>query len=243
MALGKKVLFLMLAFTSLNVSANELVDAKEATPSSGSYGSIKTGDLVWINGLCKRVTASGDLEIVPLNVAKSAQGCQALRDYTEVDKAYSKVAQVAKPCGNIDLRKAAEQATCQTTKGTIFQLVKRTSDGKEVWKDTKSGLIWSDRLDKTYSQYNALNACSDYSTMNARGNLEYVSFSLPSKADFETAENDGIREVLPNMKDHYFWSSSVFPYDSYVAYGFGGSYSGFVAGFRSNGNSVRCVGR
>ncbi len=115
---------------------------------------------------------------------------------------------------------------CVTSKGAKFKRVARANFG-EAWQDDE-GLIWSDLIgDK--NQYEAIDNC------------EAIEGRLPSIDDFERGEASGIREVLPNMKDHWFWSSSVVSYNSGIAYDFSGV-SGYVHDYdRDTFNSVRCV--
>lgn len=37
------------------------------------------------------------------------------------------------------------------------------------------------------------------------------SFGLPTKQEFEQAEKNGVREVVPNIRERWFWSASVHP--------------------------------
>jgi len=47
--------------------------------------------------------------------------------------------------GNNDyLRKLQVGRRCFTSKGFEFELVKRTANGSEVWKDIKTGYLWGD---------------------------------------------------------------------------------------------------
>ncbi len=90
-------------------------------------------------------------------------------------------------------------------------------------------MIWSDRIGSA-NQYDAIENC------------KAIEGKLPSKEDFERGKKNGIREVLPNMKDRYFWSSSVHPNDSGNAYYFNGIGGDIDYGYRDNDNvSVRCV--
>jgi hypothetical protein len=146
-------------------------------------------------------------------------------------------------CSLLKLREVPAGTQCKTSKGVEFQLVNRDTTGAsplETWKDLSSGLTWYDNLPNGfdgitsagYNQYEAFTICT----------LD-LQRSLPTIDDFNTAETHGFREVLPNMANNYFWSSSLYPGDSDVAQVFAG-YDGFsgydVRGFNY---SVRCVGR
>jgi len=127
---------------------------------------------------------------------------------------------------------SAEQRTtinqvCVTSKGAKFKRVARANFG-EAWQD-EAGQIWSDRIGSA-NQYDAIDKC------------KVIEGRLPSKDDFERGEVNGIREVLPNMKGHWFWSSSVRPSGSDLAYVFNGN-NGVIDYFSRNFDfSVRCVG-
>lgn len=95
-------------------------------------------------------------------------------------------------------------ANCATTKKN-WNLVTRTSDLKEVWKDP-SGLIWGDKLPAIMNLANGLKACS--SSLTENGSLTSLSFKLPTLIHFKAAEANGIRAVLPNMELNY-WTSTV----------------------------------
>jgi hypothetical protein len=149
-----------------------------------------------------------------------------------------------KPCENLNLRTAPAGTQCITSKQIVFQLVVRTPEHqKEVWKDLNTGLSWSDRLGQTYPQYNGEAACgSDHNTFEARGNLDCVQFHLPKIEDFQKAEADGFREVLPNI-GYWFWSSSLKPNSNSSAQEFFGDYGIGSSDSASNFDSIRCVGR
>ena len=138
-------------------------------------------------------------------------------------------------CSSINLRIAPLGMKCKTSKGghdgkgAIFERVSRDNFG-EAWKGP-DGVIWSDRTGSD-TQFNAVYAC------------ENLGGELPSRANFERGEANGFREVLPNMKDHWFWSSSVNPSDPYYGNYFSGNYGDIGDTSRNNGKfSVRCVGR
>lgn len=119
-----------------------------------------------------------------------------------------------------------------TSKSVRWDLVARRRDsstGKfyEVWKDSKSGLTWGDLLDSNTTHYNAVGmaangkvaqekACAPDSEEAKRANarVSEKSFALPTIEEFEAAEKNGVREVVPNMAGYYFWSASLDPFIS-----------------------------
>ena len=149
----------------------------------------------------------------------------------------------------------------KTKAGVSWNLVARKRDratGKfnEVWKDSKSGLLWGDTLDSDYSHYNAVElsatgkvlsekACASDEGKKASAGIREKSFGLPTIEEFQKAEQDGIREVVPNMYGHWFWSASLYPSNAYFARVFSG-YDGYSYSRDDRDDDdleVRCVGR
>jgi hypothetical protein len=168
----------------------------------------------------------------------------------------------------------------------------------EVWRDKRTGLLWSDKLadggttafnwchasgannsssvDSVYrgadpSGYCALSAGAQGAGANQtdpprslcfedtgfvtsanldpmKGNMHKhaeasttVKWRLPTKYDFEVAEHNGIRHVLPNMRTS-FWSASVFSGIRFGAWLFSGDTGGVYGNTREYTFGVRCVG-
>ena len=135
----------------------------------------------------------------------------------------------------------------------IWQLQVKTARGKKVWKNLTTGLLVSDILDEKFTQYQAEDICTNPSSLEARGNLSMINWSLPTgyppkssnekNSDFETLEANGVRKVI-DTNGRYFWSSSVDPNYSYDAFGFDGNNGHIEVSNRSRGNGfVLCVGR
>jgi hypothetical protein len=152
------------------------------------------------------------------------------------------------------------KSTVKTSSNVTWNLVSRKRDPKsgkfmEVWKDSESGLLWGDLLDKEYSHYDAIalgadnkvvseTACKSDEGKAASAQIGEKSFGLPTRAEFEAAEKNGIREVVPNMRDRWFWSASVHPENSFVAWYYVGNVGFIYDDFRvSYVDAVRCVGR
>ena len=144
---------------------------------------------------------------------------------------------------------AFSDSTKKSSKNVEWNLVSRRRDAEtgkyyEVWKDSKSGLIWGDTLDNRYTHYKAVDACSSSDGKRASAKITDKSFALPSKDEYVDAEKNGIRGILPNMKDRWFWSSSVLPQGSGYAFYFYGNDGYVYFDYRDNDNdSVRCVSR
>ena len=114
----------------------------------------------------------------------------------------------------------------------------------EAWRDP-DGLIWGDIVlkdDRTVHYMNHQDATNYCTSIGAR---------LPSKEEFTSLREDmgarpGTKEgysaqVLPNLSDYWFWSSSVYPSNAGYFYDFSGSNGNINYYFRSNDNAVRCV--
>ena len=74
-----------------------------------------------------------------------------------------------------------------------------------------------------------------------------VLWRLPTKYDWQQADNDGIRFVVPNMVnsggENAFWSASVVSYFRNNAWYFNGGIGYVYNYYRSSAYAVRCVGR
>jgi hypothetical protein len=76
----------------------------------------------------------------------------------------------------------------------------------------------------------------------ATGSSPSVKWRLPTKYDWQTADNDGIRFVLPNMSNS-FWSATVGSSSRDYAWVFVGSIGYIFSGARDSGSGIRCLGR
>lgn len=128
----------------------------------------------------------------------------------------------------IDLRTVPVRAIVTTSKGFDFELIERTS-WKESWKDLASNLLWYDKDDWNGNHNEA---------------IKKFGANLPTKEEFEIAENHGFRGVLPNI-NYWFWSVSVHPDDADLAYFFhgGNGYFAYLPDGGFNSGSARCVSR
>ena len=123
-----------------------------------------------------------------------------------------------------DLRKVPVGTVVVTSKGFKFKLISRKS-GREGWRDLSSKLVWFSKEDGSYNFDEAISKFGD---------------KLPTKEEFEEAENHGFREVLEYPHD-YFWSASVYSNNRNYAWIFGGGLVAVTS--RSSPFAVRCVGR
>lgn len=141
-------------------------------------------------------------------------------------------------CASTDLRKASPHFICSSSTGAIFERVEGGNFG-ESWKGPDD-LIWSDRIleDKypyDHDHYEAINICRD------------LGGRLPTLEEFVRAEENGFREILPNIKN-IFWLGTlerVDPKDAIFAraYVFNGDTGGVALDRRNDLKSFRCVRR
>lgn len=152
----------------------------------------------------------------------------------------------------------------------------------EVWRDERTGLIWSDRVGDSSSPIDVdsndftanwcqasgnaqaddpSDYCNDATYQNQvtpeswcgdeargapmKGNIgstQNITWRLPTKYDWQIADANGIRFVLPNMV-YFFWSASVVSVNRDNAWLFYGGYGDYdFGGCRFCDNAVRCVG-
>ena len=130
----------------------------------------------------------------------------------------------------------------------IWKLVSRKRDpstGKfyEVWQDSSTRVLWGDRLDSHSDQSSAQSKCNGTEGKRAVAGISEKTFELPTKKDFKDAIENGILEVLPNLRGHWFLSSLVSSYNDHFAWGFDSSNGGIYGDYRRGVGSVRCVAR
>jgi hypothetical protein len=130
----------------------------------------------------------------------------------------------------------------------LFDLVAKTKEGFEVYKDLASGLLWGDKLSSTMTHFDAEKACK--ADLAEVAKLNGLNWRLPTQQEYKDAVAHGIRRApLPNMNDD-FWSSTLYPSgNNMVAEYYTGTvrpnpyYVGGI-GYRGYSRfSVRCVAR
>lgn len=94
--------------------------------------------------------------------------------------------------------------SCNLTKEN-FILVARTETGVEIYKDSKSDLIWSDRIKTDFNHYGSQKACVDESPELAL--FKDLKWRLPTIREFEDSAIHGMKSALPNMT-YWFWTST-----------------------------------
>jgi hypothetical protein len=112
---------------------------------------------------------------------------------------------------------------------------------REIYQDSKTGILWSDRLASEFVFSSALKACT--SPQNTRtGGITEVTWELPTIEDYKTAEVNGMRQALPRMND-VFWTSSRWDGFSGGAFFFMGKIGAESYGGLYVPRSIRCIGK
>lgn len=157
-----------------------------------------------------------------------------ISDYLVVQTVMKLAVKSAVACINLKLRAVPVGTKCKTSTGSIYERVYRANFG-EAWKGP-DGLTWSDQVGSG-TQYEAVNICKN------------LGATLPSINDFIRGDGYGFLETLPNMRDRFFWSSSLYsspsdysdePAEAYYFASAGGSTYHYP---RNQVDSIRCVVR
>jgi hypothetical protein len=109
----------------------------------------------------------------------------------------------AKPCG---LTGSIEERIkeCAVTKDN-FVLVAATEKGQEFYKDTKSNLIWGNRIPIDFNHFGSQKACSK--GVSGYEVLDSLNWRLPTIREFEVAAANGMKASLSGM-EYTYWSST-----------------------------------
>ncbi|MFL5813526.1 MAG: hypothetical protein ACJ763_08105 [Bdellovibrionia bacterium] len=98
---------------------------------------------------------------------------------------------------------------CNTFNNAVYERVSKAGFGA-AWKGP-DGLVWSDLIGEA-TQAGAALKC------------QKLGGRLPTQQEFQRNEMYGLRQILPNMRDHYFWSASPGTHAArFFYYAFGGS--------------------
>ncbi len=144
-----------------------------------------------------------------------------------VDKAVSSSGDPVALCGSLDRSQTIPFGTrCKTSKGKVYAQVSHDPD-YPAWKGP-DGLIWTVWLAKAERYSQAYNMCADNGA------------SLPNRADFKSSEAAGVREVLTDMGNSYFWLSGQ-PADKENAYVFDATEGDVGELYKKMLNGVICV--
>lgn len=121
-----------------------------------------------------------------------------------------------------------------------FNLVARSEDGKEVYKEKSSGLLWSERPRERGSKHFAEFACKP--TMKEVVGLSEVKWELPTSDQYVEANKSGIRTAFQNIWGSS-WTSSRKSDDPKKGLVFDGGTGKIEEVETSYHASIRCVGR
>lgn len=146
-------------------------------------------------------------------------------------------------CDPGKVARAASGYMCRAG-GVMWKVENETYANKRVYRDMKSGLKVTEPLDGTSNHDNAASRCKDgYWLPSGYLTLWNGDYGFPNQdSEFVTLRRDGVRSVVPGMKEHWFWSSSVNPGYSYSAYYFRGGTGDISIVARETGDgSIICV--
>lgn len=93
---------------------------------------------------------------------------------------------------------------CNQAKGN-FALVLKNELGLEIYKDTKSGLIWGDRIGFDFNHYGSQKSCG---SENPEATLLPLRWRLPTIKEFEVSAGNGLKNALPKLT-YSFWTSTT----------------------------------
>jgi hypothetical protein len=131
-------------------------------------------------------------------------------------------ARASEPCGTTGTVDQRITACATSALDGAWSLVARTANGSEVWRDNSTRLIWGDVLRAAGASLNhsvgivhAIEGCGDPSSyLDSKGGLPDLAWALPLRADFQTAEKNRVRQVLPHLDTpqwHFmFWSATIY---------------------------------
>ncbi len=100
---------------------------------------------------------------------------------------------------------------CDEQHDFVWDLVVRTTQKNEVWRDQDAKLLWSDdSLFVVGNQPTLLAFCEDPEQgKDVKGSL-LVSYRLPTLDEYKAAESHGIRSVLRSIEAVLFWASTLY---------------------------------
>lgn len=157
---------------------------------------------------------------------------------------------------------AVWNATAKGVAGEVnWQLVARTESAEEFWLDTRTGMIWSDRItvDNWCNASGNKQVSSEPKYFNCDANFQKsvcagvkleavgdsVKWRLPTRNDYLQADLDGLRFVLPNKADAGtpFWTATVVNLETRIkAWAYNQYFGTLEAIDMGETISVRCIG-
>jgi hypothetical protein len=109
----------------------------------------------------------------------------------------------AKPCG-LEGTMEDRIKDCNLIKEN-FVLIARDDKGLEVYKDTKTEMIWGDRIISDFNHYGSQRACTD--DLREAQLFKDLKWRLPTVREFEVAASHGMKTAVVHM-EHFFWTST-----------------------------------
>ncbi len=122
-----------------------------------------------------------------------------------------------------------------------FQLVSRSKKLKEVWRDSRTGFLYSDKLQHSMTFDDAKASCE--SNFDILEGID-VSWKLPHFYE----PSHVLRAILPNMKNNLFWVTAFESNDNTAAIFTGDKRpdihgDGYISVNKNEKHEVRCTGR
>jgi len=100
---------------------------------------------------------------------------------------------------------------CNQTK-TSWALITRVAQEKEVWLDTRTGLIWGFKISETTHYTDADKVCGKY--VHGLSNINRLTWRLPSLIEFKDAYYNGSHLVLSDNSGTYWTAKNKQGYRS-----------------------------
>lgn len=153
--------------------------------------------------------------------------------------------------------KNGELATWSASNGNSgeadWKLISVNTTGKEVWMDTRTGMIWSDlQASGNYCKAsgNFTGDCTEASEGESRcinltiEGLADIKWRLPTRSDFLQADVDGLRFVLKSGTDTSFWTATMdsLSVSHQAAWTYSAVQGTLVSSPISEVKQIRCIG-
>ncbi len=114
-----------------------------------------------------------------------------------------------KSCQELDFEKTEVGDRCKTSKGYVFELVSKPDAHRETWKGP-DGILWGDLIPSTETNeaFGRVIARNVRPVSGLHITCQNQNMIVPTADHFKKGEKQGIREVLPNIKGNFFWTST-----------------------------------
>lgn len=118
-----------------------------------------------------------------------------------------------------------------------FKLVISTEEGAQIYQDSRTKLLWGEKLSSQLNQYEAIEACISHMDL-----ISDIKWKLPSIRQFKVAGRHGLEKAMPHMHETY-WTSSTPRFRKEHVYAYSNHYGQLYSFTRAYATaSTRCVG-